>query len=234
VSSRNKIRPSKRGSNGVPIVATSTDRHPPITLALRDASMHRLARLQLEAVELAAEQPLHVFERARTQASRKIHRDHRSMKHDTIPAKSTSALSRKVGSEKPTKILGVLAIALKSRSGSSRPHPYPPRAEKNRFDLGVGEVSLQLIRTLAIVASQNSRTRQYALRNFDPIAHRGKHVDAPLEMRPFDRGGGRDNGNCVAGLSALGLIGLRFTLSRPASYQKEHANARQMREWHHF
>src|ERR1700720_440385 len=49
-------------------------------LALRVTRMHRLARFELEAVDLAAEQSLQMFEGARTQALGKIHRDHRPVK----------------------------------------------------------------------------------------------------------------------------------------------------------
>src|SRR5208282_5892067 len=87
-------------------------------LALCAPRMHRLARLELEVVEFAAEQVLHVLERARAQASREIHRDHRPVKR-YHPGEIHQRVEDKVASEKPTKILGVRAIALKSSSGSS-------------------------------------------------------------------------------------------------------------------
>src|SRR5580692_2765190 len=157
-------------------------------LTLRTARMQRLARLELEAVDLAVKQPLQMFEGARTQALGKIHRNHRPMKGHH-PGKIHQRIEQKCCVRKADEDFRRGGHRLEVENRQQPPASVAATRGKNRLDLGVGEVSLELARAIAIVAGQDSRTRQHALRDLHAKAYRSKHVDAALEMSPFDRRG---------------------------------------------
>src|ERR1700720_2839142 len=133
-------------------------------LALRVPRMHRLARLELEGVDLATEQPLQVCEGARRQAFRKIHRDHRPMKGDH-PGEIDKDIDQECWVRKTDENLRRGGDRLEVENRQQSPASVTATRGKNRLDLGIGKVSLKLARALAIVARQNSRARQHALRD---------------------------------------------------------------------
>src|SRR5579862_5577461 len=157
-------------------------------LALRVPRMHRLASLELEAVYFAAQQTLQVFEGARTQTFGKIHRDHRPVKR-YHPGKIDERVEQERRVRETNEYFWRLRHRLEVENGQQPPASVTAARGKNRLDLGIGEIFLKLARTVSIVARQNPRTGQHALRDLHAKAHRGEYVDAALEMLPFDRCG---------------------------------------------
>ena len=193
--------------------------------------MHRLARLELEAVELAAEQSLQVLARARTQASRKIHRDHRPMKR-YHPGEIDQRVEQESRVGETDEDFRRARDRFEVEQRQQPPASVTAARGKDRLDFGVGEIFLKLARPPAIVARQDARTRERALRNLDSIAHRAEHVDAALEMLPFDRRRRCDDRDGVARFERVGFYRFvfhSFTLARSESYQMERANAHQHR-----